>query len=207
MDARTLARLARVDPSLLSPISHRSQKLYPDLAKLRARDLLVRSRTKLINAVRGIVKTTGARLPSCSTPAFAKKMLDQLPKELKESSNPLFETISDLTQQIATYDKQLEIIAKNEYPEATKLRQVPAVATITALQFVLTIEDLERFTKSRQVGSFLGLQPRQSQSGDRAPQLGISKAGDSGLRRILVQCAHYIVGCFGKACDGGGASV
>ena len=97
MDARTLARLARVDPSLLSPISHRSQKLYPDLAKLKARDLLVRSRTKLINSVRGIVKATGARLPSCSTPAFAKKIIDELPKELAESLKPLVETISHLT--------------------------------------------------------------------------------------------------------------
>ncbi len=207
MDARTLARLARVDPSLLSPISHRSQKLYPDLAKLRARDLLVRSRTKLINAVRGIVKATGARLPSCSTPAFAKKMVDELPTELRESLSPLIETISHLTQQIATYDRQLEIIAKNQYPETAKLRQVPGVGTITALQFVLTIEDPARFAKSRQVGSFLGLQPRQSQSGNRAPQLGISKAGVSGLRRILVQCAHYILGSLERTaiCGGGGS--
>lgn len=123
MDARTLARLARVDPSLLSPISHRSQKLYPDLAKLKARDLLVRSRTKLINSVRGIVKATGARLPNCSTPAFAKKIVDELPKELAESLKPLVETISHLTEQIAAYDRQLEVIAKNEYPETAKLRQ------------------------------------------------------------------------------------
>ena len=128
-------------------------------------------------------------------------MVDELPTELRESLSPLIETISHLTQQIATYDRQLEIIAKNEYPETAKLRQVPGVGTITALQFVLTIEDPARFAKSRQVGSFLGLQPRQSQSGDRAPQFGISKAGDSGLRRILVQCAHYILGCFGKDCD------
>lgn len=201
MDARTLARLARVDPSLLSPICHRSQKIYPDLAKLRARDLLVRSRTKLINAVRGIVKATGARLPDCSTGAFAKKIMDDVPNELRESLEPLIDTIRHLSQQITTYDKQLEGIAKYEYPETAKLRQVPGVGTITALQFVLTIEDPTRFAKSRQVGSFLGLQPRQSQSGDRAPQLGISKAGDSDLRRTLVQCAHYMLGCFGKDCD------
>jgi transposase len=201
MDARTLARLARVDPALLAPITHRSRKIYPDLAKLRARDLLVRSRTKLINAVRGIVKATGARLPECSTTAFAEKMIDELPKELRESLEPLIETIRHLSKQIATYDKQLEAIAKHEYPETIKLRQVPGVGTITALHFVLTIEDPTRFAKSRQVGSFLGLQPRQSQSGDRAPQLGISKAGDSELRCMLVQCAHHILGCFGKDCD------
>lgn len=146
MGARTLARLARVDPSLLSPICHRSQKIYPDLAKLRAKDLLVRSRTKLINAVRGIVNATGARLPDCSTGAFAKKIMDELPNERRESLEPLIDTI-------------------------------------------------------RHISQFSGTSTGQSQSGDRAPQLGISKAGDSDLRRMLVQCAHYMLGCFGKDCD------
>ena len=149
MDARTLTRLARVDPSLLSPICHRSQKIYPGLAKLRARDLFVRSRTKLINADRDIVKATGARLPDCSTGAFATKIMDDVPNELRESLEPLIATIRHLSEQIARYDKQLEIIAKHEYPETAKLRQVPGVGTITALQFVLTIEDPSRDLKSR----------------------------------------------------------
>lgn len=201
MDARTLARLARVDPALLSPISHRAQEVYPDMAKIRARELLVRTRTKLINAVRGIVKATGSRLAGCTTRTFAKKMDTELPKELEASLKPLIETIAHLTQQIALYDKELETVAKRDYPETEKLRQVHGVGPVTALQFVLTIDDPGRFAKSRQVGSFLGLQPRQSQSGDRAPQLGISKAGDCSLRHMLVQCAHHVLGRFGKDCD------
>jgi transposase len=65
-DAETLARLARLDPELLSPIHHRSPKAQVDLALLHSRDALIRSRTSLINHVRGIVKSSGARLPSCT---------------------------------------------------------------------------------------------------------------------------------------------
>lgn len=201
LDARTLARLVRVDPSLFSPISHRAQEIYPDVAKLRARDLLVRTRTKLVNAVRGIVKATGARLGSCTTRTFAKKMADDLPEELKESLGPLIETIAHVNAQIAAYDKELEVVAKRDYPETEKLRAVHGVGPVTALQFVLTIGEPGRFSKSRQVGSYFGLQPRQSQSGDRAPQLGITKAGDSSMRQMLVQCSQVILGRFGKDCN------
>jgi transposase len=201
LDARTLARLARIDPALLSPILHRAQEVYPDLVKLRARELLVRTRTKLVNAIRGIVKATGSRLCACTTRTFAKKMVGELPQELQESLRPLIETIAHVNQQIALYDKEIEVVAKRDYPETKKLRVVHGVGPVTALQFVLTIGDPSRFAKSRQVGSFVGLQPRQRQSGERAPQLGITKAGDSTLRQLLVQCSHFILGRFGKDCN------
>jgi transposase len=70
-DAETLARLARLDPELLSPIHHRSPKAQADLAILRSRDAVVRSRSLLINHARSIVKSFGARLPSCSANSFA----------------------------------------------------------------------------------------------------------------------------------------
>jgi transposase len=63
---------------------------------------------------------------------------------------------------------------------------------------VLTLGRRERFAHSRDVGSFLGLRPRQKQSGERDPQLGISKGGDKYLRKLLVQCAHHILGHCGK---------
>ena len=72
---------------------------------------------------------------------------------------------------------------------------------ITALTFVLTIEDPGRFPQNREVGAYLGLVPRQRESGERAPQLRISKSGDAGLRRLLVQAAHYILGPFGPDTD------
>jgi transposase len=81
------------------------------------------------------------------------------------------------------------------------LRQVNGVGPLTSLAFILTIEDSRRFDKSRQVGPYLGLTPRQHESGESKPQLRITKAGDELLRRLLVQSAHYILGPFGLECD------
>ena len=66
---------------------------------------------------------------------------------------------------------------------------------------MLTIEDPTRINKSRNVGAYLGLRPKQRQSGQRDPELRITKAGDRDLRRLLVQCSHQILGPFGKDSD------
>lgn len=75
------------------------------------------------------------------------------------------------------------------------------VGPVTALTYVLTIDDPARFRKSRAVGSYLGLACRRSQSGDKDPELRITKAGDPALRFLLVQAAHYILGPFGPDTD------
>jgi transposase len=87
----------------------------------------------------------------------------------------------------------IERLANHSYPETARLQQVHGVGPITALTYVLTIEDPGRFNKSRDVGSFVGLRPRQSQSGKRDPQLGITKAGNRRLRCLLVECAHVLL--------------
>jgi len=201
VDARALARLARVDPSLLSPLTHRKSATYPHMAQLRSRHVLVRSRTSVVNAVRGMAKAAGFRLPACSTETFATKVSPLLPDDLKASLLPLLETIVTLNLQIQKCDRAIYHLAKYKYPETERLRQVSGVGVNTALEFVLTIEDPHRFQKSRQVGAYLGIQPMQRQSGDSAPQLGITKAGNSRLRALLIQCAHYLLGPFGKDCD------
>lgn len=201
VDARALARLARVDPSLLSPLTHRKTATYPHMAQLRARHVLVRSRTSVVNAIRGMAKAVGVRLPACSTETFASKISPLLPDALKESLLPLLETIVTLNLQIQKCDRAIYHLAKYKYPETERLRQVSGVGVNTALEFVLTIEDPHRFQKSRQVGAYLGIQPKQRDSGDRAPQLGITKAGNCRLRSLLIQCAHYLLGPFGKDCD------
>ena len=87
-DARCLAQLARVDPELLSPVHPRSEEAQQALAVVRAREGLVRSRTKLINQVRGTVKAFGARLPASSTSSFARRAQEALPQELKAAVGP-----------------------------------------------------------------------------------------------------------------------
>lgn len=196
LDAEALARLGRVDPSLLNPVTLRSQKAHADLAIIKARAQLVKLRTELINHVRGTCKAAGYRPPTCSADAFHRRVTLFLPKDLKPALLPLITTLEHLTMQIREYDK--EIARKIEqYSEVKPLLSVVGVGPITALAFVLTLEDPSRFARSRDVGPFVGLVPKEWQSGGSNPELGITKAGNPYLRKLLVQCAHYILGVFG----------
>jgi len=201
VDAASLARLARLDPQLLHPMKHRSQTAQEDLAVLRSRDALVRVRTSLINHVRGTVKALGHRLPSCSAASFAARAGDLIPEGLRPALDSVVEMIAGLTARIGDYDGKVEELARTRYREAGVMRQVNGVGPLTSLAFVLTLEDPAKFRRSRDVGAFLGLTPRQRQSGATNLQLRISKAGDAFLRRLLVQCAHYVLGPFGQDCD------
>jgi transposase len=201
IDAENLARLARVDPKLLYPLKHRGESSQAHLAIIRSREALVGSRTQLVNHVRGAVKSFGGRLPKCPARSFHKKVVEHIPEALWPAIEPLLETIGSLTERIREYDRQLETISKEHYPETDLLRQVEGVGALTALTFVLTLEDPERFAKSRSVGAYLGLVPARDQSGDRDPQRRISKEGDEMLRKLLVGSAHYILGPFGSDSD------
>src|SRR5579871_1331574 len=197
VDAGTLARLARVDKSLLHPIRHRSAEAQADLAVLRARDLLVAVRSTLINCVRGMVKSVGGRLPSASGAYFATKVREQVPACISGALLPLLDEIEQLTVRIREYDKRIDELAKTKYPKTELMRQIPGVGVVTSLAFALTLDDPNRFHKSRDVGSYLGLRPKQSDSGSSKPQLSISKAGDHLVRRLLFNCAQYVLGLWG----------
>lgn len=201
VDARTLARLVRADPELLYPIQHRGVEARMDLVVLRARDALVSTRTKLINSMRGLVKSVGDRLPACSAESFHKAAADSIPERLDSALRPLVEQIESLTKSIKQYDKFVEALAAKKYPDTSLLQQVKGVGALTSLAFMLTIENPERFEKSRDVGPYLGLVPKQDESGDSSPQLRITKEGDTMVRRLLVGSSHYILGPFGEDCD------
>lgn len=194
VDAEALARLGRVDPSLLRPIKHRSMKSQADLSVVRSREVLVRSRTQLVNHVRGVVKGFGIKLRRCSTPSFAKKVAEDIPDSLKPALMPVLDTIQELTKKIYVFDRLVEQIAVTEYPATERLRQVSGVGALTALSYVLVLDDAARFRKSRMVGCYLGLRPRKDQSGNRDPELHITKAGDRMLRCLLINSAQYILG-------------
>jgi transposase len=161
----------------------------------------VSARTQLVNHVRGAVKSFGARLPKCPARSFHKKAAAHIPQALWSALEPLLETIGSLTERIRDYDQQLETICQERYPETDLLRQVEGVGALTALTFVLTLDDPYRFERSRTVGAYLGLVPARDQSGDRDPQRRISKEGDEMLRKLLVGSAHYILGPFGSDSD------
>ena len=200
LDAETLARIGRLDPKLLAPIEHRSADAQVDLAMVRARDALIRTRTLLINHVRGAVKSVGGRIPASSAESFPKRA-PQIPKALWPALGPLVDTIGKLTVQIRKFDKEIERCADEKYPETKKLRKVNSIGALTSVAYVLTIDDPMRFGHSRDVGAYLGLRPRHNQSGLMNKQLGITKAGDTYMRRLLVGSAQYILGPFGQDCE------
>ena len=198
VDAEYLARLARVDVKLLAPIEHRSEQTQVDLQVIKTRQNLIRARTQLINHIRNSMKAYGVELVSCTAPAFAQKVAAEIPEPLRQTMNPVLEMIARLSRQILQYDRDIEWLSKQKYPETEILRQIRGVGPLTALTFVLVIENPERFESSRDVGAYLGLCPGQDQSGERDPELRISKAGDQLLRSLLVNCAHYVLGRFGE---------
>jgi transposase len=200
-DAEMLGRVARFDRALLYPIHHRGPEAQQDLALLKARDMLVSIRTDLVNHVRGSVKSMGYRIAGCSTDSFARKARESLPTELTPALLPVVEEIEALTKRIRAYDKQVSSLIEERHPDAKRLSQVSGVGPLTSLGFVLSLEEASRFKKSRTVGAYLGLTTRRDQSGETDKQLRVTKNGDEYVRRLLVGCAHYILGPFGPECD------
>ena len=200
-DAEMLARVAQFDPKLLYPIRHRGVEAQNDLAIIKSREMLVKARSMFVTHVRGIVKSTGERISTCSTESFHKRLRDEMPKDLESALEPIMKSIEELTQRIRHYDTLIVKKSKEDYPETSCVSQITGVGPITALAFILTLEHADHFRKSRDVGPFLGLVPKRDQSGATDKQLHITKAGDEYLRRLLVGCSQYIMGAFGPDCD------
>jgi len=193
IDAEILARVLRGDRTLLRPVQHRGEETQRMRAQLRAREVLVKSRTACINSVRGILRSFGYKLPTGSTEKFAERFdVAALPDELKMIVAPLAETVRSLSAQIKSFDEWVEEAA-SRYPEVAPFKKIDGVGTLSALAYVLCIEDPARFPESRRVGAYIGLRPRLRQScGD--PRMGrINKEGDGGVRRLLVQCAQGVL--------------
>ena len=190
-DARTLARVAAAMPELLKVVKHRSAEAQQDLTVIRARARLVEVRTKLWCSLRGLAKSLGCRLP--------RRVVAETISELK-ILEPLWKALEDVKQRIGEYDRQIAELEK-KYPAVGRVQQIAGVGPLISLTFVLTLDDHLRFKKSRQIGSYVGLRPRQRDSGESQPQLRITKAGDVYLRSLLIQGAQYILGKFGPDTD------
>ncbi len=201
LDAQMLARLARIDPQLLSPVKHRSAKAQADLTVIRARAGLVRARTALVNTARGLAKSYGERLRGCNVRNMNPEKAEGLSPELQRALEPLLAGIESLSERIRECNERIERLAQESYPQVARLKQVKGVGTLIGLTFLLTLEDAHRFRKSRDVGCYLGLQPGRRNSGQSEPQMHISKEGDPYLRTLLVQGAHHILGPFGSDSD------
>jgi transposase len=201
-DAEFLARLARADRKLLAPVRHRGEEAQADLMGVRVRAQLVELRTQAINGVRGLVKSFGQRLPKCDADSLGRGQAAELEPAIRAHAERLLGVVEQLSEAIAACDRQLEQLSRERYRQETaQWQQVAGVGPITALSFVLTLEDPQRFRPSRDVGCYLGLRPQSRQSGDSEPEMRISKEGDGYLRKLLVQCAQYILSRRGPDTD------
>lgn len=198
-DALMLARIARMEPALLYPVKHGSEEAQQDLLRIKLRDSLVRARVGVINSIRFTLKSLGYTVPASSSERFHKVIKAALPAALREVIAPSVQVVEELSLRIKILEREIAALAKSKYPQTAWLEQIPGVGPLTALYFVLKIEDPRRFAKVRDVGAFVGLCPRRDQSGESDPQLRISKRGDAYLRRLLVSAAHYILGPFAPA--------
>jgi transposase len=201
IDARTLARLVRIDPELLCPVKHRSAEAQADLTVIRARAALVRTRTMLVNAASGLTKSYGERLRGCNARGMKPKAAQDLSPELQSALELMMREIESVSERICEYDHLFESMTRNRYPEAERLKQIKGVGTLIALTYMLTLEDSHRFRKSRDAVCYVGLQPGRRNSGQSEPQMHISKEGDPYLRTLLVQAAHHVLGPWGVDCD------
>jgi len=157
----------------------------------------VRARVALINSVRFSLKSLGYAVSNPSSERFHKVAMETLPEAVREMIAPSVQALAELSARIAVLEREISLLARTKYPQTLWLQQVPGVGAITALYFVLKIEDPKRFKNVRAVGAYTGLCPRRDQSGESDPQLRISKRGDAYLRRLLVSAAQYILGPFG----------
>jgi len=198
-DAYLLACAGRGMPELLNPITHRSLQAHADRAVSKARHTLVTTRTKLVNHLRGVVKTEGGRIKATAQ-YFHSHALEQIPEHLRPALEPLIDVLAAIHDQLLTIDREMKRIARDRYPEVELLMGIFSVGLTTAFAFVTTIEDPSRFRRARACGAYLGMTPRQRESGSISPELNITKAGDGHLRRLLVLCAHHLLGPFGKDC-------
>jgi transposase len=197
IDARTLANLLKANLPFLSVVEHRSDEEQRTWTMLQCRDALVETRTKLINMVRGVSKSCGNFLPWCTTEAFNSKSWGRIPKDLEPILSPVFTLLAEVNAKIEEYDDEIAKEAQNR-PAAQLLMDIPGVGALTSVAFTVAIGNIRRFARSRDVGAYLGLVPKERSSGDSNPQLRISKRGNPYVRRLLVNAAHYTIGVLNK---------
>lgn len=199
-DAEMLARIGRMDVKLLHPVVHGSEQAQQDMVQIKLRDALVRSRVALINAIRFTLRSLGHEVSNPSSARFHKTVVAEVPESCRAAIEPTVSALEVLTAKIKELEASLAQLARERYPQTAYLQQIRGVGPITALYFVLKVEDPGRFTKVRDIGAFVGLCPRRDQSGDTDKELRITKCGDAYLRRLLVSAAQYILGPFGADC-------
>ena len=203
-DARELARLAIADVSMLHPVKLRDEVYQQMLRYHRGRNELVCVRTKLISQLRGFAKSMGCRIDDCSTERFHKIDKSMWPTELESVGWPILDVIEVVNLKIKAFEKAIRDLSETpEFKDMVgRVRTVYGVGEIGSTAFIAIIGgDPARFDRSRDIGAYLGLIPKQDQSGDKDKQLHITHAGSSLIRTVLVECAGVALQSNAKETD------
>jgi transposase len=190
IDAEVLARLVRLDEGFLGRVTHRSESAQLTRGLMTARTALVTARSKWVHSVRGLLRSFGFRVPAGSTSLFHNRCAKvEMPDHLREVVQPLLNQIERVSEEIKSVEDRLETVAASD-PIVQHLQSVPGVGTIVSMYFVASIDDPDRFKRSRDVAAFFGLRPILRGSADTTYIGRISKEGDAEMRRLLIQAAH-----------------
>ena len=169
------------------------------LALHRVRALLVRQRTQLANAARGILGEFGLVVPrgirrlAELRARMAAVAEDELPDQARAAVGLLFQQLEATQGRIGTVEEA--ILAWHERSEASqRLATVPGIGPLTATALVAAVGDASQFASARHFAAWLGLTPRVRASGGREKLGRITKAGDRYLRTLLIHGARAVVG-------------
>jgi transposase len=195
-DARKLARIALADAELLKPVKLRGEGFQRMLRLHESRLLLVKCRTSMVVQIRCFAKSCGFRLPDCPAGRFHELDRSSWPPDFEQMVWPMMDMVETTNLKIAAYESMIrKLAATPEFKAMTeRAREVYGVGLIGSTVVVAAIDgDASRFAHARDVGPYLGLTPKKSQSGESDPQLGITKAGNSLVRKVLVECANVVM--------------
>lgn len=186
-DSRILSEVScRIDlPSVHIPSTQSRDRK----TRLSMHDVLVGSRTMMVNAVRGWLRTQVLRLPAGATETFPKRVRTLLEETTIPSAiDRVLATLDELNKQIAEDERELAREAKND-PTCRLLMTMPGVGPMTSLAFASTIDKVERFPDAHKLEAYLGLVPGEKSSSDHQQRLSITKAGPPRMRWLLIQAA------------------
>lgn len=192
-DAKGIAEAMRC--GIYTEVTQKSQEAIEIGTLMRSREMLVRQRVQLGNAVRGFLKTYGIRVGSVGEVSFSKTVRNELPDKYalaKEGIDGLLNCFDKLCEEIKKLTKKVEYLARTD-EDVKRLMTVPGVGAIVALAYKTEIDDPKRFRHSKTVGAYLGMAPKQYSSGETHRQGRISKHGSTEVRCLLNEAAGVML--------------
>ena len=195
-DAEGLAQLART--GWFTPVHIRSEDADRLRSLVGARERLIRLRKDLEGHIRGVLKTFGIRMMGIGQGRQRQAFRDQL--AAAGETDPVLRAIADgfiaahatLCQAADDLDKAVRRKAKG-HPVARRLMTIPGVGPVNALSFIALVDDPGRFSRTSDVGAFLGLTPKRHQSGEMDWSGRVSKCGDGAMRGLLFEAASSVI--------------